>query len=145
MADDADLIHELPSIAVAVDQLDWAIRLLADHDALIAAYSLAAIAEEMLGKRVQENALAQMRREFPGHDFNKLRNFLKHGTLNGQPVEAVDVAGMRQEVALMILRACENLRLYDSTAVSEILRFREWMRRSLPALFEQVEGGQASG
>ena len=136
---DADLIHELPSVDVAVDHLDWAIRLLVDHDALIPSYSLAGIAEEEIGKRVQGNALDQMKKEYGQKDFNALRNFLKHGTLKGKPADIVEVRGMKQEVALMILRACENLRLLDNSACSEIPRLREWMQRELPELFGHAQ------
>jgi hypothetical protein len=78
---DTDLIHELSSIEVALDHLDWAILLLVEHAALVPAYSLAAIAEEQLGKRVQGNALSQMTGEYGAEDFNVLKKFLKHGTL----------------------------------------------------------------
>lgn len=43
---------ELSKIDAAVEQLDWAIRLLLDHKAYIPAIGLAAAAEEILGKAV---------------------------------------------------------------------------------------------
>ena len=125
---------------MALDHLDWAIRLLVEHDALIPAYSLAAIAEEQIGKRIQGSALDQMKKEYGAEDFNALRNFLKHGTLKGRPIDMVEVRGMKQEVALMILRASENLRIYDNSACSEILRFGDWMRRELPGLTGNLQG-----
>ncbi|MCQ8277762.1 hypothetical protein NFI95_04790 [Acetobacteraceae bacterium KSS8] len=136
---EADLIHELPSVEVAVDHLDWAIQLLVDHKALIPAYSLAAIAEEQIGKRVQGSALEQMKEEYGKEDFNALRNFFKHGTMNGKVADIVMVRDMKQEVALMILRACENLRLFDGSACSQTPRFAEWMRREYPELLAVVK------
>ncbi len=39
----------------------------------------------------------------------------------------------------MILRAFENLRLYDNSVCSEALNFRAWLRKGLPELFERLE------
>jgi hypothetical protein len=41
---------EFTKIDVAVDQLDWAIRLFLDHRAYVPAITLAGAAEEILGK-----------------------------------------------------------------------------------------------
>jgi hypothetical protein len=48
---------ELTKIDVAVDQLDWAIRLFLDHRAYVAAITLAGAAEEILGRAVGPRAV----------------------------------------------------------------------------------------
>jgi hypothetical protein len=89
------LEFELSKIDVAVDQLDWAIRLFLDYKAYVPAITLAAAAEEILGKAVPGRAAFDLLKQKYAADFgysdkvlnddylNKARNWLKHW--NGRP------------------------------------------------------------
>jgi hypothetical protein len=58
---------ELSKIDAAVEQLDWAIRLLLDHQAYLPAITLAGAAEEILGQAVGDRAaFAQLKTVFAG-------------------------------------------------------------------------------
>jgi hypothetical protein len=81
---------ELSKIDAAVDQLDWAIRLLLDHREYVAAITLASTAEEILGRAVENRAAVGILRKKFAADFglevkvasqdhlNKAKNWLKH-------------------------------------------------------------------
>ena len=81
---------EISKIDAAVEQLDWAIRLILDHAAYVPAITLAAAAEEILGKAVGNSATFHvLKKKFAaefameekavadGH-LNLARNWLKH-------------------------------------------------------------------
>ena len=58
---------ELSKIDVAVEQLDWAIRLFLDHQAYLPAITLAGAAEEILGQAVGDRAaFAQLKMVYRG-------------------------------------------------------------------------------
>lgn len=81
---------ELSKIDAAVDQLDWAIRLLLDHKAYVPAITLAGAAEEILGTAAGEQASFALLKKSLAADFripekvispsylNKAKNWLKH-------------------------------------------------------------------
>ena len=49
-------LYKLTKIGVAVDQLDWSIKMLIDYSAYVPAIALAGAAEEVLGRLVGEQA-----------------------------------------------------------------------------------------
>nr|WP_321985295.1 hypothetical protein [uncultured Lichenicoccus sp.] len=128
--------HHLPRTDVAIDQLDWSIRLLLDHDALVPAYTLAGAAEEVLGKHLKGRSARARLKDAVGTlpDLNKLKNFLKHGNEPEMKVEALDL-----EVAFVIIRAGLNLEEIDGTFTSQFPRFLKWAREKHPHLFEGPE------
>jgi len=81
---------ELTKIDAAVDQLDWAIRLFLDHQAYLAAITLAAAAEEILGQAVGDRAafrqltttfatrFAMPEKVVTQDHLNRAKNWLKH-------------------------------------------------------------------
>ncbi|HKX64189.1 MAG TPA: hypothetical protein VJM78_02695 [Rhizomicrobium sp.] len=136
---------ELSKDEAAADQLDWAIRLFLDHDAYVAAITLAGAAEELIGKPLQEQAvfkqLTQTLSVHSGLDpksvtqnhLNKAKNWLKHWdehTDQGRIELELD-----EEALQYIVRALTNFANYDNSLPSEAPRFWEWLQKNRPELF----------
>ena len=123
---------DVNSIEAAVDQLDWAIRLLLDYQAYVPAITLAGAAEEILGKKLPEeqSALNQLRKSLSQKlsiskddiDLNLVRNFLKHGKNGESDTALIPLEGWAMT---MITRAMVNLMMLDRSLPSEGLRFHE--------------------
>ena len=128
---------KLTKIDAAVDQLDWAIRLLLDHQAYLSAITLAGAAEEILGKCVQgASAHAQLKENLStqfqldekwlsDNHLNKARNWLKHNG-GGNPLETASFE-LEEEAIQYIARALSNLVSIDQTLPSEGQRFLDWV------------------
>lgn len=135
---------ELTKIDAAVDQLDWAIRLFLDHRAYVAAITLAAAAEEILGKPLAERAAINVLKKKIASKYslsekattqnhlNKAKNWLKHWN------ELVDDEKIRLELDTeaiqYIVRALANLLTHDGSLPSEGPRFAEWLKENRPDL-----------
>jgi viroplasmin and RNaseH domain-containing protein len=135
---------ELTKIDAAVDQLDWAIRLFLDYRAYVAAITLAAAAEEILGKPLAEHAAANVLKKKFASEYslaekaitqnylNKAKNWLKHWN------ELVDdekiTLELDTEAIQYIVRALANLMLHDGSGPSEGPRFAKWLKENRPDL-----------
>jgi hypothetical protein len=135
---------ELTKIDVAVDQLDWAIRLFLDHRAYVPAITLAGAAEEILGKPLAEHAAVNVLKKKIAPEYsllekviveshlNKTRNWLKHRN------DCVDEEKLRPELDTeaiqYIVRALANLVGHDGSLPSEGPRFLEWLYKHRPDL-----------
>jgi hypothetical protein len=128
---------EVSKIDAAVAQLDWAIRLFLDHKAYVPAITLAAAAEEILGKAVPGRSASELPKHKLGDDFgysakvlndhylNEARNWLKHWARS-------DGSGkirlkLDEEALQYIIRALTNLAAHDASQPSEGPRFWAWM------------------
>jgi len=137
---------ELSKIDVAVDQLDWAIRLYLDHKAYVPAITLAGAAEELLGKAVEDRAAFAVLKRKLAADFampekvvsqdhlNKAKNWLKHWD------DRTDNEKIRleldEEATQYIVRALTNLANHDASQPSEGPRFWTWLSQNRPDVFD---------
>src|ERR1700712_4758497 len=120
---------ELSKIDVAVDQLDWAIRLFLDHKAYGPAITLAGAAEEILGQAVGDQASFALLKQKLSVDYeisekvvaqahlNKAKNWLKHW--EGLKDDEKVVMELDVEVLHYIIRALTNLVTRDGSQPSE--------------------------
>ena len=130
---------EVQPIEAAVDQLDWAIRLLIDHQAYVPAITLAGAADGILDKRLRgfggadtahstlKNALSASGYGSPnqiGKIMNAARNYLKHGTIVFIDPSDID---LKSEAVQQVTQAIINLLRLEKTLTSETLRFFEWL------------------
>ena len=129
--------YKLGKIDAAVDQIDWAIRLLIDHQAYVPAITLAAAAEEITGAPLGENASFHLLKKNLSEKYklsssvvsqahlNRARNWLKHWTdMKDNEYEDFD---LEAEAVQNIVRAITNLSSHDQTLTSESPRFLEWL------------------
>ncbi|WP_430229978.1 hypothetical protein [Nitrosomonas communis] len=131
------MIHTVDKIEAAVHQLDWAIRLLIDHDAPIPAITLAGAAEEILGgslsgslesahKILKHNLSSEYQingTTVSDQHLNKARNWLKHNDPASE--KTLDLDLLHQPLQL-ILRGIYNLYEYDQSRLSQGHRFLAW-------------------
>lgn len=83
-------IYRVGKIDAAVDQLDWAIRLLIDHKAYVPAITLAGAAEEIIGEAVASESA-----------FRKLKESLSADTeFRAHPLARVPKQGKKLAKAL---------------------------------------------
>jgi hypothetical protein len=135
---------ELSKIDAAVEQLDWAIRLLLDHQAYLPAITLAGAAEEILGQAADDRAgFAQLKTFFAGRldisekiisqqHLNKARNWLKHWD---QRTDREKIClELEDEAIQYIVRALTNFAMHDRSQPSEGPRFWSWMDQNRPDL-----------
>lgn len=125
----------LNKVDAAVDQLDWAMRLVVDHQAFVPAITLAAAAEEILGKRAGAPVLREVaqalgaehgieERQIVAQHMNRMRDWLKHDGSGHSDEIRCDV---QLEAIAMIHRAIINLARFDRSAPSQWPRFWEWV------------------
>ena len=147
-------IYTLEKVTVAVNHLDWAMRLILDHAAFDVALTLAGAAEEVLGSLVPNSMFEEVTANLTQHSgltrrvvtqdhLNRMRNWLKHN--NSGTNEIVD-AELEVEAISMIFRALGNLAQYDRSLPSEAPRFCEWLTRHYPYLLApmRTEGESTS-
>jgi hypothetical protein len=130
-------------IDVALEQLDWSIKLFIDHKQYVAAITLAGAAEEILGKLVGEKAsVSELTKKLSlesgieekevrdGH-LNKARNWFKH--CDSATNVTID---LELEVVTIqyIVRAMANLLSYDESLPSEGQKFFAWLASNRPDL-----------
>jgi hypothetical protein len=130
--------YRLGKVDAAVDQIDWAIRLLLDHNAHVPAITLAGAAEELLGKAIGEStAFQQMMDSLPGEYgidpkvlsqryLNRAKNWLKHW--DPKTEAEYENFELQEEATQLIVRALANLIAYDRSLPSEGLRFFDWLK-----------------
>ena len=129
--------YTVTKIDAAVHQLDWAVKLLLDHQEYIPAITLAGAAEEILGQIVGDQAVFNQLKSKFSTEFgipekvvsqaflNKTKNWLKHWqNLGDEETVAVDLEG---EAVQYIVRGITNLVLHDSSLPSEGPRFFAWL------------------
>ena len=129
--------YTVTKIDAAVHQLDWAVKLLLDHQEYIPAITLAGAAEEILGQIVGDQAVFKQLKSKFSTDFgipekvvsqaflNKTKNWLKHWqNLGDEETVAVDLEG---EAVQYIVRGITNIILHDSSLPSEGPRFFAWL------------------
>ena len=129
--------YTVTKIDAAVHQLDWAVKLLLDHQEYIPAITLAGAAEEILGQIVGDQAVFKQLKSKFSTDYgipekvvsqaflNKTKNWLKHWqNLGDEETVAVDLEG---EAVQYIVRGITNLVLHDSSLPSEGPRFFAWL------------------
>ncbi len=142
-------VFSISQTDAAVDQLDWAIKLLVDHDAPLPAITLAGAAEELLGKLAGSctiadgaslNALALLKSRLSTNDSseknvadtaNSAKTFIKHGKPQGASLEIE----LQTEAIQLILRAIINQVRLESNLSSQSPRFLEWLERTRPDLW----------
>jgi hypothetical protein len=133
------MMQTVGKIEAASHQLDWAIRLLIDHDAPMPAITLAGAAEEILGRGLTNSAHEALIREFSeSHDINrrdlsqqylnKARNWLKHWDHGSEPEYAT--FDLVQEAVQGIARGISNMSSYNQSIPSEGPRFLEWIKQN---------------
>lgn len=128
----------LGKVEAASHQLDWAIRLLLDHDAPVPAITLAGAAEEILGRAVGDQSAHEImvvsfmrshgidRKVLSQRYLNKARNWLKHWAPNDE-LEYREF-DLLNEAVQGIARGVCNLASYNQTMPSEGPRFLEWVK-----------------
>ncbi len=136
--------YELSNIEAAVNQLDWAIRLLLDHSACIPAITLAGAAEEIIGKAIGErranaainkhlaDELSLSEKKVSTEHTNFAKNWLKHG--GGLAASQKTRVFLADEAIQYIVRALTNLANYDGSCPSQAPRFWAWMEANRPDL-----------
>jgi hypothetical protein len=124
-------------IDAAVDQLDWAIRLLLDHQAYVAAITLAGAAEEMIGATLEDQAAFKILTQRLSAQYglsptvitqahlNRAKNWLKHW--QGLKDDETVALELEVEAIQYIVRACTNLIAHDRSLPSEGMRFFAWL------------------
>jgi hypothetical protein len=129
--------HKVGKMEAASHQLDWAIRLLIDHDAPLPAITLAGAAEEILGASLGPQSVFQdLVRSFGAshgvdpkvlsqQHLNKAKNWLKHWSL-GQDAEYEDFE-LVDEAIQYIARGLANMLVAYQSLPSEGPRFKEWV------------------
>lgn len=124
---------------IALEQLDWAIRLFLDYNAYIPAITLAAASEELIGKTLDEessqsklkNKLIELypdkeKKDISDNHLNKVKNLLKHWDGSKSEVEIEPI----YEAIQVISRAINNLLVSNRSLSSESPRFIEWLNSS---------------
>lgn len=136
--------YELSKIEAAVNQLDWAIRLFLDHKACIPAITLAAAAEEIIGRATVErrantainkhlaDELSISERKVSDEHTNFAKNWLKHW--DGLAASQKTSIFLADEAVQYIVRALTNLANYNRSCPSQAPRFRAWMEANRPDL-----------
>ena len=126
-------------IDAAVEQVDWAIKLLIDSRAYIAAITLAGAAEEIIGETLGESSVffqlkAKFCNEYNLPDkyisqeyLNRAKNWLKHWR-GMQDAEQIEIE-LEEEAVQYIVRALVNLVIYDRSLPSQGPRFFEWLSK----------------
>ena len=130
--------YTISKIDVAVEQLDWSIKLLIDHKAYVPAITLAGAAEEVLGETLGDNSIFALLKTKLAKDYelseksvsqdylNKAKNWIKHW----KDTEDDKHLNIDLETAALqyIIRALGNLLSYDSSLPSEGPRFFKWLQ-----------------
>ena len=126
-------------IDAAVEQMDWAIKLLLDNQAYIPAITLAGAAEEIIGETLGERSVfSQLKAKFCAEHnlperyisqtyLNRAKNWLKHW--KGMKDEEQTEIELEEEAVQYIVRALTNLVLHDRSLPSEGPRFFEWLSK----------------
>ncbi|MCX7239411.1 MAG: hypothetical protein NTU86_03120 [Burkholderiales bacterium] len=126
-------------IDAAVEQMDWAIKLLLDNQAYIPAITLAGAAEAIIGENLGESSVfSQLKAKFCAEYnlsekyisqeyLNRTRNWLKHGK-GMQDAEQTKIE-LEEEAVQYIVRSLTNLVLHDCSLPSEGPRFFEWLSK----------------
>jgi hypothetical protein len=126
-------------IDAAVEQMDWAIKLLLDNQAYIPAITLAGAAEEIIGETLGERSVFfQLKTKFCAEHslpekyisqeyLNRAKNWLKHW--NAMKDEEQTEIELEEEAVQYIVRALTNLVLHDLSLPSEGPRFFAWLSK----------------
>lgn len=145
------ILYIVPAADAAGNQLDWAIRLLLDHQAFLPSITLAGASrgmiEALLGKdpiKVTayssiKDALAKKGYGTPdgiGKALNGPRNYLKHADDEALDPYSADLQSMA--IAEVIL-ATLSLYRFDHSVVSEWQRFYDWIKINCPDLGSGME------
>lgn len=136
-------MQRVSKLEAASSQLNWAIRLLLDHDAPVAAITLAGAAEEVLGRSLGDKAVFKVLMEsmpsklcvepkvYSQQHLNRARNWLKHW---GSEESAHTEMDLHEEAVSQILRALANYIPLSEGLSSEAQRFFSW----LPGYFQST-------
>ncbi|MBF0560888.1 MAG: hypothetical protein HQL37_02505 [Alphaproteobacteria bacterium] len=112
----------------------------------MAAITLAGAAEEILGKRLADRSAANILKGKFSADLdipekvvaqqylNKAKNWLKHW--NDSVDDEKICLELDEEAIQYITRAITNLAIYDESCPSEGPRFKEWLMKNRPTLWE---------
>jgi len=126
-------------IDAAVEQMDWAIKLLLDNQAYIPAITLAGAAEEILGETLGESSVFSQLKvklcaehnlpaKYISQEYlNRAKNWLKHWK-GMQDAEQTKIE-LEEEAVQYIVRSLTNLVLHDRSLPSEGPRFFEWLSK----------------
>ena len=124
-------------IDAAVDQLDWAIRLLIDHNAYIPAITLAGACDCILGgmnrqffDELRDSLAAKYQlppKEVSDMHINKAKNWLKHATVITPQEFEFD---LKSEAIMRITLAIATLKNFDNRVTSETPRLAIWLSES---------------
>lgn len=129
--------YVISKIDAAVDQLDWSIRLFMDHQAYVAAITLAGAAEEIIGETLgDQSAYSLLKTKLSTQSgltqkivsqshLNKAKNWLKHW--QGLRDEETVTLDLETEAIQYIVRAVANLVAHDYSLPSEAPRFLKWL------------------
>jgi hypothetical protein len=126
-------------IDAAVEQIDWAIKLLLDNQAYIPAITLAGAAEEIIGETLGERSVFfQLKTKFCAEHnlteryisqeyLNRAKNWLKHW--KGMQDAEESKIELEEEAVQYIVRSLANLVIHDRSLPSEGPRFFEWLSK----------------
>lgn len=126
----------------AIEQLEWAIRLLIDHNAPTPAITLAGAAEEILGKAaLSEDAFSAIKKSLSSKGYgttneigalmNDVRNYMKH--VPNKQFSLTD-QDLQTEAIQLITRALINIVRAKIQLPTEAWRFRSWVHQERPDL-----------
>ena len=133
------MLFKFTDLDAAKDQLNCAIHLLVNCNALIPSITLAGAAEEILSKNLPQDRSAfgilkkQLSEEFPdisvSQELNRLKNAFKHWERDdaNRPVDTIE-AELEVQAAIMIFRAMLNLRHVDRSLPHEYEKFIAWCK-----------------
>ncbi|ACV26038.1 hypothetical protein [Kangiella koreensis] len=136
-------MQNVSKLEVAEEQLDWAIRLLLDHNAPAPAITLAGAAEELFGRPLKAEAAFRIVMEtvpkklhmdpktYSQKHLNYTRNWLKHW---GDKEDGHADIDLYAEAVTLILRALANYIPNTKALSNEALRFTKW----LPKYFQSA-------
>lgn len=141
-------IYTLTKIDVAIDQLDWAIKMLIDHSAYVPAIALAGAAEEILGRFVGEHSAFNQLKNKISNDYdmtgkitadshlNKMKIWIKHCDKNQNEHTSIEYSKCELESMAIqyIVRGITNLVMHDGTVPSELPRLQKWINDNRPDL-----------
>ena len=142
------MIYKFTSIEAAQGQLNFAILLLVNDNALIPAITLAAAAEEVLSKILGERSIfnhlkTNLSQKFPnlsarevGDHLVKIRNALKHlETLPGDMHPEYIESELETQAIMYIFRAIINLHTVNGLVPNEYEKFMQWVDTNHKSLF----------
>lgn len=144
------MVFIVDKYTVAIEHIDFSIRLLLDYKAYTAAITLAAVAEEIIGKEIGERSSHSSLKKPVIKEFstteklltekdasnilNNAKNLFKHWDSSNPKTAIMD---LETETVTYILRAISNFVNLDSTIPHEGSRFFQWLKANRSDIWEK--------